>query len=377
MFFQIFDKLYSNFNSQYITLLLLYYQVSMKKTYLFVIAFLTFILSGFTFAQNVSTPEPEVSNLWDVKVRFCNDPTDPAGTRTLTLQAKPGEVKTVCVLLQNDGPTPLKIGINFVDGAFTQGVGDSKKACKPENEKDMFGQYVTIPNTDFELQPNQALTTKVQLRFPQGYAGLANGCLTTHILEENAQEGMVQVLSRRANFIDVYVDGKVRINMEYGAFSGGTTYKNISDTNLLTLYKRVNDGKYNVRYMLQNNGNLPVSSTWSVKLKIFWIFEKEWKDIVSKITASGYTYVDIEMPFYLRWIGGPLTFDLNNDYKAAIDAQMPNYATIIAQDYNINLQAHAFLMPWWLLIFLGLIILIILKKKYSKSKSPKNEHQIN
>lgn len=63
MFFQIFDKLYSNFNSQYITLLLLYYQVSMKKTYLFVIAFLTFILSGFTFAQNVSTPEPEVSNL--------------------------------------------------------------------------------------------------------------------------------------------------------------------------------------------------------------------------------------------------------------------------------------------------------------------------
>ncbi len=98
---------------------------------------------------------------------------------------------------------------------------------------------------------------------------------------------------------------------------------------------------------------------------------------MSKITASGYTYVDIEMPFYLRWIGGPLTFDLNNDYKAAIDAQMPNYATIIAQDYNINLQAHAFLMPWWLLIFLGLIILIILKKKYSKSKSPKNEHQIN
>ncbi len=35
----------------------------MKKTHLFVLALLAFLLGGFTFAQNVSTPEPEVSNL--------------------------------------------------------------------------------------------------------------------------------------------------------------------------------------------------------------------------------------------------------------------------------------------------------------------------
>lgn len=352
----------------------------MKKVQLLVFTLLSFLFGGILFAQqsNVSTPLPEVSDLGDVKIRFCNDPTEQGGTRTLTLQTKTSVDNEICVIIQNTGPTPLKIGINFVDGWYTQGSDVPKKACQTEEMKERFGQFVTAPSTWFSLEPDQAISTKVKLRFPEGYAGVVNGCITSHIIEEKKNQWMITVLSRRANFIDVYVDGLIKLWMSYGSFSGGSIFKNISNTDLLTLYERQDDFKYAVRYMLVNTGNVPVITTGNAKLQLFWFFEKKWNNIQSKINSSGFTYVDIEMPFYFKYIGGPIKFNLDNSYRADVPAEMPNYEKIVAPEYTISLTANAFLMPWWLVIILALIILIIIIRKIRKSNKsikPKHDNQ--
>ena len=166
--------------------------------------------------------------------------------------------------------------------------------------------------------------------------------------------------------------------MSYGSFSGGSIFKNISNTDLLTLYERQDDFKYAVRYMLVNTGNVPVITTGNAKLQLFWFFEKKWNNIQSKINSSGFTYVDIEMPFYFKYIGGPIKFNLDNSYRADVPAEMPNYEKIVAPEYTISLTANAFLMPWWLVIILALIILIIIIRKIRKSNKsikPKHDNQ--
>lgn len=311
---------------------------------------------------------PNASDLWDLKIRFCNDGSgDLADAKDLFLTAKPWEEKEICVYVQNTGPTPMKVGINFVDGGYTQS-GDPKKACQPEDQKELFGKYVMIPNDKFQLSSNEAFQTRVKIKFPIWYAGMSNGCLTTRILKDDENAGAVKVIARRANFIDMYVDWEIKVNMDYIPFSGWSTFKNISNTDLVTLYKRVLDGKYSMRVGIKNNWNVPVLATWNVKAIIFWLIQKERHNIPSKISPQGTTYIDIDMPSYMKWFGGLTKITVNHTYQGNVPENLPSYDSVTSKTYDIQTTASAFMMPRWL-VAIAVIVLLLVVKPRRKSKS--------
>lgn len=357
----------------------------MKKIAVYLFAMFTLLIGGTVLAQSAgdswsSDPgNPNASDLWDLKIRFCDGTWSLDEATSLFINTEAGKEEEICVYVQNTWPTPMTIAINFVDGAYTQ-WSNPKKACQPEDQKTMFGQYVTMTNNEFEIYPNNAFETRVKLKFPSGFAGLVNWCVTTRIVKNNTDDSVVKVISRRANFIDAFVNWEFKIDMSYLPFSENSgTYKNISSNNLIGFYQRVADDNYTTRFTLRNNGNVPIVSTSDVQAKIFWFINKEWNDITSKISSNGTTYIDIDMPFYLKWLWWLTKISISSNYTADVDQTMPNYDELTSQDYDINTSATAFIMPWWLVILVGLILLIIVtsSRKTSRASNRKNHQQNN
>ncbi len=368
--------------NQIIVYLLLIKNVKMKKTLVYLIAVLTLLFGGTVLAQEISDSgssdpgNPNASDLWDLKVRFCDWTGSLDKASSLFINTKAGKEEEICVYVQNTWPTPMKIGLNFVDWAYTQ-WWDPKKACLPEWSKDKFGQFVTMWKKEFDIESNGAFETRVKLKFPVGYAGLVNWCVTTRIIKDDEGSGTVKVIARRANFIDVFVDWEFKVDMSYIPFDDGQgTRKNISNSDLIWFYQRINDKRYTTRFSLKNNWNMPIVSTSNVKAKIFWVINKEWNNVISKISAGGTTYIDIDMPVYLKWLWWLTKVSIDSTYTADIDESMPNYKELAGKSYNLNSWASAFIMPRWFIIFVGLILLIIIassrkSRKQYKSKSNK------
>lgn len=349
----------------------------MKKILVYLFATLSLLIGGTVLAQSAgdsgsSDPgNPNASDLWDLKIRFCDGTGSLEDATSLFINTQWGKEEEICIYVQNTWPTPMKVAINFVDGWYTQG-SNPKKACQPEETKGMFGQYVTSTNNEFEIYPNGAFETRVKLQFPVGYAGLVNWCVTTRIVKDGGTESAVKVIARRANFIDVFVDGEFKVNMSYEPFSENSgTYKNISNNELIGLYQRINDDRYTTRFTLKNNGNVPVISTSDIKATIFWFITKEWNDVTSKISSSGSTYIDVDMPSYLKWLWWLTKVSIKSNYTADVDQSMPNYEELTSENYDIQTSATAFITPWWLMILIAFILLIILVSRRWNKKDRK------
>lgn len=344
----------------------------MKKTLILLWVSLISLINH-SYAQDAQKTlwwNPE-SNLWDVTLRFCNDKTIEWWTKTLELSTKPWEITDICVLLNNTWPTPVRLWLNFVDGSTTADK-DAKKACQPEDTKTYFWQYVTYDSTWFYLEPWKTLQTIAKVQFSSGYAWMAYGCATFQILDSQPENSwMFKVISRRANFIDIYVDGTLNVWLWF-TWDNNPSIKNISDDQNIVIYNNLPRKTISTKVIAQNTGNVWLSG--SIQASYAYLRFLKWSlwSGTFKILPNLSMPYEFDLPRYVQYIGWPISVQYDLDYIPEIiwtDSQN------IVKEYNASISANTFLIPWLLIAIIVLIIIYIIYHKHKKSKKSSNTHK--
>ncbi len=335
---------------------------------------LTLPLGMFAQDQNVKWWN-KFSDLWDLTLRFCNDQSIVWWTKALQISAKPWEEKEICILLHNDWPTAMKIWLNFVDGASTSD-SDAKKACQPEDINTYFGRYVIAEDTWFLVNPKQTIKTTVKAKFPEGYAGMAYGCATFQQIDTSTENtGMFKVIARRANFLDIFVDGKINVWLEFTW--NKDKIDNLSNSDKLILYNNIVKNTIVSKVNIYNSGNVWVTWNLTASYNYFWfftnVFESQKFRVMPKLTMP----YEFDLPRYIRYIWWPITLKYDASYMPEIfwpDKQW------VVKIYDVSTQSETFFMPWRILILIAIYIIYKLSKRKNKNidnkiidESPKND----
>ncbi len=335
----------------------------MKNLSLF-LAVLLFI-SGFgqVLAQEV--------DLGDISVAFCNDPDAPQGTKSLQLKTKTGVPTDICMFLSNKGNQPLKMSINFVDGTVTAD-SDQKKACQPEGVKTQFGQYVTLEQDTFEIPAQQTIKVNATATFPDGMAGMNYGCVTSQIISDapaQAEGNMFTIQTRRANFVDVLVDGTVELGVELVPQAANEIYTNLSDNPSVAIYQDLGTKEYVANVTYKNVGN--ISQEIKVVGTVAGYFTQtalpeQTRKVLPKQEA---TFTFILDKTQLPWYKGNIQLALQATHTPLFDFDLPSVTEDMKTPKQIITQASFMLMPWILIGSVGgLLLLLIIISLVGKSK---------
>lgn len=372
-------------------------KLKMKKLFLLVLFCLLPLLGLAQNNQDSQKPQwwNKESNLWDLTLRFCNDKTTVWWTKALQMTAKPWEEKEVCILLNNDWPTPLKIWLNFVDGSSTSDA-DAKKACQPEDTKTYFGQYISAEDTWFLINPKQTIQTIVKAKFPDWYAGMAYWCTTFQVLDNSPENtGMFKVVSRRANFVDIYVDGKINVWLEL-TWENNSSISNISNNKNLIIYDNIVKKWIVSKINIYNSGNVWITGEIKASYKYMRIFnwtlsknssgeiDSQKFRIMPKLTMP-YEFdtpsLEINIPWirstkinYMKYIWWPISIKYDINYNPEIF--WPDTQSVI-KDYNLIAESSAFILPRRIMLIILIILIRITYKnrKYISEKKSTNGNQ--
>ncbi|USN54497.1 MAG: hypothetical protein H6765_08275 [Candidatus Peribacteria bacterium] len=261
------------------------------------------------------------------------------------------------MLISNQGPNTTTIGINFVDGTITADV-DQKKACLPEGTKSQFGQYVKADQTEFVLEPGATITTNATITFPAGYAGMNYGCLTYQILDtEAATDEMFNVVTRRASFIDVLVDGNIELGIEVVPQQDDALVSNISDSKNIAVFYDDTTQQHVAKVVIKNIGNIPQEVSVSPAFKdLFTAQELEnlTKKILPQQSASFVFPIEDILPFY----DGPMSIEMVIEHTPVFEFTSDRITDAMRRSQTIILSASFFLIPWK--VILGLLVLLAL-----------------
>ncbi len=308
----------------------------------------------------ISTQARE-TNLGDVTIRFCNDKTVVWWTKSLELSTQTNKEEEICVLMSNAWSTPVKLGINFVDGSITPDA-EAKKACEPEWVKTNFGQYVNAEDTEFLIPQWWTLQTLVKMKFPAGIAWKVNGCITYNILDQSLSwDGMFKVFSRRANFIDVIVSGDVYFNTTLTA-DINESFPNLITNNQIKLYENTFTKSLSLKSYIINSGNIASQTivSWEVTWWFWLLHITLWE---KKITTSSKkkSVLEYDLPKWSQ-IAWPLKISLQVSHNPVFPEWFkqdikPTYDTI---------EISHIVIPRWLYLSLWAIILALFinKKKH-------------
>ena len=209
----------------------------MKKTILLwsLIALASIVVAPIANAQ---LSDQTTSNLWDVVIRFCNENAqwEPWEMKSLFLEAESWEENDICIYINNNWPTDVDVLLNFVDWTVTADESQNK-ACQPEWTLSNFGQFVEYKSDTITVPAWQTVETHWSVTFPDWYAGLSYGCVTMQFApdEEESQNSMFNVLSRRGYFIDFLVEGDFDLWLEIQSVDEWFT--NIWTSNEFVIYK--------------------------------------------------------------------------------------------------------------------------------------------
>lgn len=324
------------------------------------------IVSSHAYAADATT------DIREVKLRFCDEPTNTTGIKQLFIETKPNQQEEICIDISNDGNTPATLWMNFVDGALTADF-DQKKACLPEWEKSGFGQYVTWFTETIEIPANSTVRTKAQLLYPDWYAGDSYGCVTLHVINQTQktleQDGQVfQVFSRLWYFVDAFVDGKFIIKV-VATPQTLEKYTDIWHNTLLPIYQK--EKKYFVRAGLYNTWNITVTGTINLGYTAWRFFGQEdiytWQTIVPKQRRE----IEKEIPWYITYlVWWPIKTTVNMNYFPVFRGRTtdPHQWEV----FTLHENNTVFLTPRWLIALLLIILLILLyirkrrKTRYQK-----------
>lgn len=304
-----------------------------------------------------------ISNLWDLLIRFCNDPeiAKEWWSKDLKMTATPWTGEDICIYLVNGGPTEVEVELGFVDGTVTNDA-EQKKACQPESTISQFGQYVRHDQKKFTLQPKSTVETHAFVTFPQDTAGMVYGCATLKIVWWESNEGAIQVVSRRANFIDVSVTWVLRSSLKIVNQPAPVGWVVHNQDPRFYIISNPTTKEFFWKIVVKNDGNVaqyvslqPTTSRW-------------WKTI-SHETISKKVLPNQENEFLIPLTNMPW-------WKWALSVQADISSTPVLEEWATwldatkldttpqteQLIAKAFFMPWTLafiilwVLFVGLIL---------------------
>lgn len=309
-----------------------------RKIWVLMLSLFVFVLP--VFAQDAT--------VWDVEVQFCNNDEK---TKNLSMVLEWWIENEICMDFYNYSNNDVTLKYGFVDGTIA--VGDTpKKACKNEWEWEEFGQYVTQDTDTITVLAWETVRQKAKIKYPAGFSGMINGCLTYSIVWNESNIGnddnMFTILVRRAKFIDVLVGGELKRNIQF------------SDDNSLSYSF---DSKAN-QFVI----NISLNNAWNVdeNLKISWVVSNSFgynKEIlVENIKVLSDSKKDIqivvdELPWYKLAYKADLTLVWTPEF-AFDPATLPDS---VKEPITIHLSLDMFQFPWIILVYvlLGVVFIVI------------------
>lgn len=382
----------------------------MKQFLAVCFALLLSIFSLPTFAQT----DQSVTNLGDVVIRFCNnleENPDAEPTKTLLLDTDAEVPTEICVLINNAGPTDIEAKLNFVDGTITSDASQ-KKACQPEWVKDNFWQYVDYDSEKIINVPAGTVSkATADITFPWWYAGISYWCVTLQIEGQNeswAEDSMFKIVSRRANFVDVVVDGAIELDMNI-VEQTNRALDNLGTNPSLVVYNTPGTNEYTTSLSIKNNWNVAQEVDITPVVSAWFLGAKSWKYIQEKVivwdnieTLDIFTWKEesthngtsmkkrvfpgqeVSFEFDLWWAiplrEGVLDIETIIQTTPVFDFESENITQDMRKTTTQTLQTQFFIMPWKLIIAV-LILLVILwillsRKKPNDSTSSTMETQV-
>lgn len=358
------DK-FKSFESSYYLLM----NIRIKSAIVIMITALTLSPIGF----GVSAQE---TNLGDILVRFCNDEETISKwwTKVLQWETNAGEEYEICMLLSNTSLENVTIGLNFVDGTVTADA-EQRKACQPEGSTTQFGRYVNIDAREFEIEAGKTLQTYATIIFPLGYAGMSYGCVTSQLLNIESQQdpdSMFQIVSRRANFIDIFVDGKIELGLDIQKFQEDPFKKNLTNSEELAVFLDQVDGKYYASVSLSNPGTVKQNSVFD--LTITDILGKEytfpWNE--ASILPNQGTTMLVDISEVVQWYQGSFTATIDITYTPAFEFQSDKITKEMYEPKNMKLESSFLLIPWiplgWVVALILIALIFLSGKKKDKEE---------
>ncbi len=343
-----------------------------KNLFLLLLILLTWLFP--LFAQQTS---PEISNLGDLLIRFCNDPevAKEWWSKDLQMSTMPEKEEEICIYLVNWWPTDVEVILWFVDWTITNDK-DQKKACQPEAIVSQFGQHVKPEQTVFAIPANTTIETRAKLTFPQDTAWMVYGCATLQLTWWAQNDWSIQVVSRRANFIDISVKWKVRPSLQI--ISQETPiWRTMHNTDpRFFIYSNIKTKELFGKVTVKNDGNVAQYVSMQPVTKRRWKTTR-YETISKKILPQQENEFLIPIADKPRWEWS-LTIDASITYSPVVDTWAELDVTWVdMNEQKIVLTANTLFMPWKMIFIVLWILLLLLiltgkKKKHNKEEEKKS-----
>lgn len=302
------------------------------------------------------------SDLGDFLVRFCNDNAEDA--KQLFFEAQSGIPHPICVKVSNLSTSQIRVDLDFVDGTVTADA-DQRKACATSAHKENFWQYVTFDNDTITIPAQQAVVVTGTVNFPSGYAGMSYGCVTSSIHQEEdpEDESMFKIVSRRANFIDVLVQGDIELGLI--VTDQPDSYDNLSNNPQIAIYYDEPTESYKARLTLKNTGNVPQEITASPEIRTFPGNQHQIAPITNKVLPRESSTVEFDITEYIPIYQGPIDLIIDIETKPVFEFQSDEITDEMKLSKSIYLTARMVLIPWEIIggVILVLVVLMLLGRR--------------
>lgn len=343
----------------------------MKKSFLcLVFSLLLLAYSPVFAATEIPVDVSKVSDLANISMTFCNEWF--TGANSLSLKLQDNTSQDLCIELSNSAKVESIVALDFVDGSVTS---NQNKACRKGSVTKMFWQYVTGFNKTVTIASWSSVMLTGSIKFPEWYAWEALGCVTYYI-HKGASEWWINVISRKAHFIDILVDGNpisdFYMNMIKDTYLD-TMGQNNSSNDYLWVF-RLRDW-LEVLYSFTNSWNIPQTVNFEVTTQ--WSF---W--YVLNFTGTQ-TVLPGETSLQKFWLAKTPRYVWSTDITlswvavATVPEWMSVWSDFTSEPLQFTQSTKIVLLTWvhllfvWGILVVLYLIIFLLKRKKKKTEVTK------
>lgn len=321
-------------------------------------------------------------DLGDVTLRFCNGTGKVVEQKQAYLSVNPNEPQPLCMKFSNSSKKSLNLTIGTVDWVLTND-NQQLKACRNEWDNANFGRFVALENNQVLLPAQSSTIVTWIVKFPAGNGGMVLGCITYYANQgwQKSDGSMLNILVRKASFVNVLVSGEVTYNLSYVPVTNDLMKDQLSNNVLFNVYHDVaNDNALIAQLGLQNTGSVPqkTQTTWVVTNIFGFKQELSFEKLVLPRDM-----VVLTEPLKFPWYGGWYNVFVQTSYQPINEIQTSALGSLEDKKGVISLKATVFVLPWIVILALGVFLCIIFwiiikrKKKKSETSSSKKKSVVS